>query len=78
MRFIADFHIHSKYFRATAKNMDLESLDKWAKIKGLNLLGTGDFTHPIWFEEIKNLVDNGKGIYYYENRQADKIPLGPA
>lgn len=53
MRFIADFHIHSKYSRATAKDMDLESLDKWAKIKGISVLGTGDFTHPEWFKNLK-------------------------
>ena len=46
MVFVADFHIHSKYSRATSPNMDLENLDKWAKIKGIKILGTGDFTHP--------------------------------
>lgn len=54
MKFVADFHIHSKYSRATSKNMDLESLDKWAKIKGIKVLGTGDFTHPEWFKNLKN------------------------
>jgi len=53
MKFIADFHIHSKYSRATSKDMDLESLDKWAKIKGIKVLGTGDFTHPEWFKNLK-------------------------
>ncbi len=53
MKFIADFHIHSKYSRATSPLMDLENLDKWAKIKGIKVLGTGDFTHPKWFKEIK-------------------------
>ena len=52
-QFIADFHIHSKYSRATSKDMDLESLDKWAKIKGIKVLGTGDFTHPEWFKNLK-------------------------
>ncbi len=46
MELRADLHIHSKYSRATSPNMDLESLNKMAKIKGLNILGTGDFTHP--------------------------------
>ena len=49
-----DFHIHSKYSRATSANMDLEHLSENAKIKGLGLLGTGDFTHPKWFAELKN------------------------
>jgi len=53
MRFVADFHIHSKYSRATSKDMDLEHLDKWAKIKGIKVLGTGDFTHPEWLASLK-------------------------
>jgi uncharacterized protein (TIGR00375 family) len=64
---IADLHIHSRFSRACSKDLNFENLIKWAKIKGLNLLGTGDFTHPIWFEEIKKLKHNGKGVYYYEN-----------
>ncbi|MDD5569418.1 MAG: endonuclease Q family protein [Candidatus Pacebacteria bacterium] len=55
MKFIADFHIHSKYSRATSKATDLENIDKWAKIKGVQLISCGDFTHPQWF---KNLQDN--------------------
>jgi len=46
MKFIADFHVHSKYSRATSKDMDVESMAKWASLKGVGLLGTGDFTHP--------------------------------
>ena len=46
MKFAADFHIHSKYSRATSPLMDLEHLDIWAGIKGVKILGTGDFTHP--------------------------------
>ena len=53
MKFIADFHLHSKYSRATSKDMDLENLNKWAKIKGIKVLGTGDFTHPEWFKNLK-------------------------
>jgi len=53
MEFIADFHLHSKYSRATSQKMDLENLDKWAKIKGILVLGTGDFTHSFWLKEIK-------------------------
>ncbi len=64
----ADLHIHSRFSRACSKNINFENLVKWAKIKGLNLLGTGDFTHPQWFEEIKEkLTDNGKGFYYYDD-----------
>jgi PHP family Zn ribbon phosphoesterase len=53
MRIIGDFHIHSKYSRATSPATDLENLDKWATIKGVDVLGTGDFTHPGWTSEIK-------------------------
>ncbi len=61
---IADLHIHSKYSRACSKDLNFENLVKWAKIKGLDLLGTGDFTHPKWLEEIKKLKEDN-GIYYY-------------
>jgi DNA helicase-2/ATP-dependent DNA helicase PcrA len=54
MKFIADFHIHSKYSRATAKNLDLENLYIAAQLKGINVIGTGDFTHPGWFNEIES------------------------
>ncbi len=57
MKFIADFHLHSKYSRATSRNMDLENLDKWAKIKGIKILGTGDFTHPEWFKNLKEKLE---------------------
>ena len=66
LRLIADFHIHSKYSRATSKEMDLYGLTKWAKIKGVNILGTGDFTHPLWFDELKSkLKEENYGIYSY-------------
>ncbi len=57
MKFIADFHIHSKYSRATSRDMDLENLDKWAKIKGIKVLGTGDFSHPEWFKSLKDKLE---------------------
>lgn len=57
MKFAADFHIHSRYSRATSPSLNLENLDKWAKIKGIKVLGTGDFTHPKWFEEIKEELE---------------------
>jgi len=66
---IADLHIHSKYSRACSKDLNFENLVKWAKIKGINLLGTGDFSHPVWIKEMKDkLVEKeGKGIYYYQD-----------
>ena len=63
MRIIADLHIHSKYSRGCSKELNLSNLEKWARIKGLGLLGTGDFTHPEWIKELKeNLTGDGTGI----------------
>lgn len=63
MKIIADLHIHSKYSRGCSKDLDLKNLEKWAKIKGINLLGTGDFTHPKWIAELKaNLKEDGTGV----------------
>jgi len=63
MRFIADFHIHSKYSRATSKDMEVETLARWAKKKGITLLGTGDFTHPTYFAELRaKLEPLGNGL----------------
>jgi PHP family Zn ribbon phosphoesterase len=58
MKFFADLHIHSRYSRACSKDISIETLEKAAKLKGLNILGTGDFTHPLWFDELKrNLTE---------------------
>lgn len=62
--YIADLHIHSKYSRATSKNGDLPNLDLWARRKGISLVGTGDFTHPAWREEMENaLIPAEEGLY---------------
>lgn len=64
MFFIADLHIHSKYSRATSPKMDLEPLDETAKFKGINVLGTGDFTHPKWFDNLnKKLRPDQDGLF---------------
>ncbi|MDL1970218.1 MAG: endonuclease Q family protein [Candidatus Desulfofervidaceae bacterium] len=60
--FIADFHIHSRYSRATSKDMEVRALYKWARWKGIKVLGTGDFTHPHYLNELKQHLeplDNG-------------------
>ncbi|MBS3073538.1 DNA helicase UvrD [Candidatus Pacearchaeota archaeon] len=62
MQIISDLHIHSKYSRATSKDLNIENLEKWARIKGVNLLGTGDFTHPKWFKELKDSLIEKDGI----------------
>ncbi|MBI2146981.1 DNA helicase UvrD [Candidatus Woesearchaeota archaeon] len=59
----ADFHIHSKYARACSKDLDLAHLEQYARMKGVDILGTGDFLHPQWQAELKkHLHDNGTGI----------------
>ncbi|MGH2452294.1 MAG: endonuclease Q family protein [bacterium] len=67
MRVIADLHLHSKYSRATSREMDVENLARWCKIKGISLVGTGDFTHPVWFRELRaKLKPNGRGLFTYD------------
>ena len=56
MRVIADLHIHGRFSRATSEQMNIPEIAKYAKIKGLNLVGTGDFTHPAWLKEIKETL----------------------
>ncbi len=64
MKFFADFHVHSKYSRATAKNLDLENLYIAGQLKGITVLGTGDVTHPAWFSEIKEkLIPAEPGLF---------------
>ena len=64
MKGIADLHIHSRYSRATSKQGTPEYLDLWARKKGISILGTGDFTHPAWREELKEkLVSAEEGLY---------------
>ncbi|MRR09462.1 DNA helicase UvrD, partial [bacterium] len=67
MKFYADLHIHSKYSRATSPDMDLDHIAQWARYKGLGLVGTGDFTHPAWFRELKlKLEPRGNGLFHYK------------
>ncbi len=64
MEFVADFHIHSKYSRATSRDMDIVHIAEWAKLKGITLMGTGDFTHHLWLEELKSKLEStGKGLF---------------
>jgi uncharacterized protein (TIGR00375 family) len=68
MRFTADLHLHSKYSRATSPKMNVWELSEAAKIKGLNLLGSGDFTHPKHLADLKtNLEDIGNGFFKHNN-----------
>ena len=68
MFYIADLHLHSHYSRATSKELNLESLFQWARIKGIHVVGTGDFTHPLWFKEIKEKLEpDGTGLFRLKN-----------
>ncbi len=77
MRFFADLHIHSRYSRATSSDMSLEALWKWAQLKGISVIGTGDFTHPKWFQELKNKLEplGNKLFKLKEDLQDNSIPL---
>ena len=79
MKTIADLHIHSRFSMATSKEGTPENLDFWARKKGISLIGTGDFTHPVWREELKErLVTEGNGLYRlrdeYVKEESRKFP----
>lgn len=71
VKIVADFHIHSKYSRATSRDMDVYTLAEWAEKKGVNLLGTGDFTHPQYFAELQGaLTPLGNGLFKLKDRSS--------
>lgn len=75
-----DLHIHSHYSRATSKDMNIGSLYGWGKIKGINVIGTGDFTHPAWMAELEEKLEPAEGGLYklkdkYEEEENAKIPI---
>ena len=79
MKMIADLHIHSRFSMATSKEGTPENLDFWARKKGISLIGTGDFTQPVWREELKErLVSEGNGLYRlrdaYVKEESRKFP----
>jgi len=74
LRVIADLHIHSRFSRATSEKMNITEITRFARIKGLNLVGTGDFTHPKWLEELKaELVEDSDTSLY----RPPKDPTSP-
>ena len=76
MHFFADLHIHSRYSRATSTDMKLETLWKWAQLKGITVIGTGDFTHPTWLNEIKEKLEPaGNNLFTLKEKlQTNDIP----
>ena len=76
MRFIADLHVHSHYSRATSPDMCPEGIWKWAQLKGITVIGTGDFTHPGWLKELKTkLAPAGNGLFTLKKKfQTSDVP----
>ncbi len=67
MTYVADLHVHSRFAYSTSPALDLDELARWARRKGVDLLASGDFTHPLWLAEIsERLVDRGDGLFEYE------------
>lgn len=80
MEFLADLHVHSYLSRATSRDMNLESLYVWAQLKGLQVVGTGDFTHPRWYVELRDKLEPAEpGLFRLRDDLAceldKKVPL---
>jgi DNA helicase-2/ATP-dependent DNA helicase PcrA len=74
MELIVDLHVHSHYSMATSKQCTIEGLYKWGKLKGINVIGTGDFTHPAWFEEFRSkLVPAEPGLFQLDKAITQEI-----
>ena len=74
MAFFADLHIHSKFSRATARNLDLENIYQAAQVKGITVVGTGDFTHPAWVAEMESKLEPAEpGLFALKKSLADDI-----
>ena len=74
MELIVDLHVHSHYAYATSNTSDLENLYKWGKIKGITVIGTGDFTHPQWFAELQQRLEPAEpGLFKLKDVIAKKI-----
>lgn len=72
MKFVADFHLHSKHSRATSPRMDLENIDEWARIKGIRVLSASDFTHPVWFKELKEKLEPAAEAGLFKIKNSDQ------
>lgn len=79
MHFIADLHIHSYLSRATSRELDLPHLNQWAQLKGIQVVATGDFTHPKWIAELKNMLEPAEsGLYRLKSEFATGLEILPA
>jgi len=79
MKQILDLHIHSKYSRACSPQLTLENIDKACRVKGVDVVATGDFTYPAWFSSIKNelepikYLEKNSGLYKLKEKNDEKI-----
>lgn len=73
-KFYADLHIHSKFSRATSKDLDLEHLYLWAQYKGIHVVGTGDFVHPAWLKELEDKLEPAEqGLFRLKSKYAKEM-----
>src|SRR6266436_2785281 len=73
MDFVTDLHLHSKYSRAVSPDMNLNTMSQYAKKKGLDILSTGDWTHPVWLREIKSQVEEARvGLFKLKNQTSSE------
>jgi len=75
LRVVADLHIHSRFSRATSQKMDITEITRFARIKGLKLVGTGDFTHPKWFNELSDELTEVSGTNLYGSKKHPESPV---
>ena len=75
MRVIADLHIHGRYSRATSEQMNIPEIARYSKIKGLNLVGTGDFTHPQWLKEINQILTPEQDTGLFKSKGNPDSPI---
>ncbi len=80
MRFVADIHLHSRFSRATSRDLNPQTLYRWASLKGIGVVGTGDFTHPVWIQELKDMLEPAEeGLFQLrESHRAEVDPEIPS
>ena len=76
MDYVADLHTHSPYSRATSRRSTLAGLSAWARIKGIQVVGSGDFTHPQWFEQLREELEPAEpGLFRLRNEAGIPSPM---
>src|SRR5260221_565760 len=75
MKLITDFHIHSRFARACSNKLTLPTIAAWSQVKGIDIVGTGDFTHPAWLGEIRRQIEEvGAGLYRVKKEYQMDLP----